>query len=578
MKVFRILILLLIGQHILHAQIAAPKFICVKRDTLIWELPNVTCGTINGYSIFAARNPNGPYQLITTVTNRTQTKFFFNNTEGGAWYFYLETNAVCAGQNRLQSDTLDNQPPSISPISTVNVIDSKTVEVRWRRNPNPKVAGYIIYKKTVVGLIPIADIPSRDTVRFLDKNASPNTKSEEYQVLAVDACGNTSLFDVSHRTLLMKMAQDKCGQTITLRWNLYQNWSNSIAKHEIWVGLAGRTPSLLVSIGAKDSVYVFKNAKNSTKYNFFVRAVEAVSNISAQSNDTTFVANIIEPVKELTLKTVSATNNGKIEIGWRWNKNAKVDSFYVLRRRIDSSWVTIFKGKPLYPLDDDFFFTDSSSKPSTYQYVYMVRTVDECKGTFTSNAMTSFRIFALPQSIGKNRLKWDSLIIENGTVTGYQPIRIERGASTNIGNPIDPLSPKEVSDVITARDPQICYRMAANYTYKLPDGTEETATAYSNIVCISQFTNIWIPNAFTPNGRNPIFKPIFTFSENITDYVFFILDRWGSVVFQTTDPTIGWDGTRNGADLPQGSYLYIIRLKQLSGGLVEEKGAMILLR
>jgi gliding motility-associated-like protein len=578
MKVFRILIVFFLSQHILYSQIAAPKLICVKRDTLIWDLPNVTCGTINGYSIFAARNPNGPYQMITTVTNPTQTKFFFNNTEGGAWYFYVETNATCAGQSRRQSDTLDNQLPSVTSVTTLNVIDAKTVEVRWRRSPNPKVTGYIVYKKTIIGLVTIADVPNRDTLRFLDKNATPNIKSEEYQVRAVDACENTSLYDVNHRTLLMRTTQDKCAQTITLRWNFYQNWSNPIAKHEVWVGLEGRTPSLLISLGAKDSTYVFKNAKNNTRYRFFVRAVESVSNISAQSNDTTLVANIIEPVKELTLKSVSIVNSRKIEIAWRWNKNAKVDSIFVLRRRIDSAWVTIYKGKPSYPLDDDFFFNDSSARADLYQYVYMVRTVDDCKGSLTSNIMTSFRMFAQPQSIGKNRLKWDSLIIEGGKVMGYQPIRIERGASTNIGTPIDPLSPKEFTDIITAKDPQICYRMAANYTYKLPDGTEEEATAYSNIVCTSQFTNIFMPNAFTPNGRNPLFKPIFTFSENITDYVFFILDRWGSVVFQTTDPTVGWDGTRNGADLPQGSYLYIIRLKQLSGGLVEEKGAMMLLR
>ena len=41
---------------------------------------------------------------------------------------------------------------------------------------------------------------------------------------------------------------------------------------------------------------------------------------------------------------------------------------------------------------------------------------------------------------------------------------------------------------------------------------------------------------------------------------------------------MGWDGTRNGTDLPQGAYAYIIRLKQLSGGLVEEKGVVMLIR
>ena len=120
--------------------------------------------------------------------------------------------------------------------------------------------------------------------------------------------------------------------------------------------------------------------------------------------------------------------------------------------------------------------------------------------------------------------------------------------------------------------------MAANYRYKLADGSFEDATSYSQIICLAQFTNVFMPNAFTPGGANPEFKPVFTFSENIVDYTMYILDRWGGILFQTKNPVEGWDGTRNGAELPHGTYSYIVRLKQASGGLREEKGVLLLIR
>ena len=581
MKILRFLFLFIILNIVplaTQAQIAAPNFRCVKRDTLIWDVPTVGCATISGYEIYAARNINGPYQLLATIATGSQTRYFHNNTEGGNWYYYMETIANCAGQTRRQSDTLDNQPPSITAILTVNVVDPKTVEIRWRRNPSPEVRGYIIYKKTSSGVIPIENIQSRDSVRYLDTQASPTTKIEEYQVLAVDGCGNTSLFDVNHQSILVKTTQNKCEQSILLRWNIYKNWANPIARQEIWIGVEGRNPTLFTSVSPKDSVYLYKNAKNKTKYLFYVKAVESVTNISAKSNDTILVANVLDPVKELILKNVTITNSNQVELAWRWNKSASIDSFQILRRRVDTAWQVIFKGKPAFPLDEEVYFTDTKINPSARKYEYRIETIDECKTHRNSNYMSTLFMTAFPQTIAKNRIRWETLTGDSIVVKEYQPYRIIKGVATAVGTPIDISAPQEYVDLTTVGEPQICYKMAVNYRYKLGDGSYEDASSYSQTICLSQFTNVFMPNAFTPGGANPEFKPVFTFSENITEYVMFILDRWGSILFETKTPTDGWDGTRNGNELPQGTYSYIVRLKQASGGLREEKGIVVLIR
>ncbi|MEO7080759.1 MAG: T9SS type B sorting domain-containing protein, partial [Flavobacteriales bacterium] len=56
---------------------------------------------------------------------------------------------------------------------------------------------------------------------------------------------------------------------------------------------------------------------------------------------------------------------------------------------------------------------------------------------------------------------------------------------------------------------------------------------------------IFIPNTFTPNGdgRNDIWLPV---GNNIGEYEMHVFDRWGGVIFHSTDVNTGWDGTMNG--------------------------------
>lgn len=75
--------------------------------------------------------------------------------------------------------------------------------------------------------------------------------------------------------------------------------------------------------------------------------------------------------------------------------------------------------------------------------------------------------------------------------------------------------------------------------------------------------NLYIPNAFTPNGDgiNDEFKP--QTDQPIVDYAMVIYNRWGRAVFKTNDINVGWDGTRNGGALPQDVYIY--RISYVSG-------------
>ncbi len=85
-------------------------------------------------------------------------------------------------------------------------------------------------------------------------------------------------------------------------------------------------------------------------------------------------------------------------------------------------------------------------------------------------------------------------------------------------------------------------------------------SVFSNKVCVDNCPIYKLPNAFTPNndGKNDLYTPIYPyrFVERIDMKIY---NRWGDLVFQTTDPDINWNGTdyKSGKALNSGVYHYI---------------------
>ncbi len=67
---------------------------------------------------------------------------------------------------------------------------------------------------------------------------------------------------------------------------------------------------------------------------------------------------------------------------------------------------------------------------------------------------------------------------------------------------------------------------------------------------------LYMANAFTPNGDGINDEFASVYDCDITSYKLVVFNRWGSQVYETTDPTDVWDGTQNGKPLPIGTYNY----------------------
>jgi gliding motility-associated-like protein len=89
---------------------------------------------------------------------------------------------------------------------------------------------------------------------------------------------------------------------------------------------------------------------------------------------------------------------------------------------------------------------------------------------------------------------------------------------------------------------------------------------------------IYFPNSFTPNGDglNDVFRP---YTEGkIENYTLKIFNRWGQLVFQSTNATIGWDGTCIGIPQKLDSYVFTCTYKFKNGPQKNARGYIILIK
>jgi len=103
-------------------------------------------------------------------------------------------------------------------------------------------------------------------------------------------------------------------------------------------------------------------------------------------------------------------------------------------------------------------------------------------------------------------------------------------------------------------------------------GTDSIFIAETNCIPVG------IPNAFTPNGdgKNDLFRPVL--NREISEYLLQVFNRGGQLLFLSREPGEGWDGRFRNQVLDPGTFVYILRFRDLAGKRHNYKGNISLLR
>jgi gliding motility-associated-like protein len=114
--------------------------------------------------------------------------------------------------------------------------------------------------------------------------------------------------------------------------------------------------------------------------------------------------------------------------------------------------------------------------------------------------------------------------------------------------------------------------LIANNNFNCPD-------TLSKLIAINPDVRIFIPNAFSPYNKddlNQSFGPA-GMLHGLKEMEMNIYNRWGEKLYSTNSIDRPWDGTYKGVNVPQGNYLYMIKLKDVYDNIYWYEGTVMLL-
>lgn len=87
-----------------------------------------------------------------------------------------------------------------------------------------------------------------------------------------------------------------------------------------------------------------------------------------------------------------------------------------------------------------------------------------------------------------------------------------------------------------------------------------------------------VPSAFSPNADG--INDVLTLGiHNITSFTLQVYNRWGQVVFETSDPNSAWDGLdKNGKQVAEGAYIYTLKVVTFDNRNETQSGTITVIR
>ena len=126
-----------------------------------------------------------------------------------------------------------------------------------------------------------------------------------------------------------------------------------------------------------------------------------------------------------------------------------------------------------------------------------------------------------------------------------------------------------------------CYNPFATpqeLTTYMVTGTDANGCRNTDTVSINPIVEtLYLPNCITPNGdgTNDVF---YAYGINIKTLDMRIFNRWGELMFESTDKTKGWNGTMDGHYVQLGVYVYTVHCEWIDGKIEDRKGIVTVVK
>jgi gliding motility-associated-like protein len=297
-------------------------------------------------------------------------------------------------------------------------------------------------------------------------------------------------------------------------------------------------------------------------YQLVTNYANSSTSISGIKCVTAFSSDLPTPI---TNATASVTSTG-VQITWQQDPAFQAVEYSVFRREGSGSFQLI--GNTLTQS-----YSDTEYNAET-DYCYQISYVDACNNVSPLvNEICLIRLTGSLTPENHTNLTWtpytgwengvEEYIIEKYSEDGQliQTIVVGPGASSYQDTEIIP-------------DQQVI-----RYVVRAVPNDPGLSPAVSNEIVVIKESKIFYPTAFTPDNQGPVENEVFrVFGQYIGQFEMHIFNRWGEMLFSTNEIDVGWDGTFRGKEQPEGTYVFVARMTDLTGNSFTRSSSVVLLR
>ncbi len=546
------------------------------RISLSWNLTHIPIN--NGDNVLQnimREYPLGTWTLIDQVSYGTT---FYQDTIDicDAYQSYrieVSNAAGCiSGSNIDGAQLQDIINPYIPTVTSVSVdTTSDAIVISWNQNQSEDTYGYIIFQQISGFWEPIDTVYGIGTTSFVNMLTNSMNESEAYGVAAFDSCQTntvpwnyqTSALSNQHSSIYLTNTLDICSKIVVLNWEHYEGFERE--NYEVIAKAGNSSYDVIATLGPDATSYSHTNLLEDETYYYYIRVisengVKSYSNLSQR-----YVLRPTPPAYHY-LSTATHLLTDEIELELYTDPNAAVQG-YEIERKGPNELHFEFLSTLSTSASNTIYYNDADIDSKVGAYNYRINLTDSCgrSGEQTNTVKTIFLQVSTQDTEMKTTLFWSDYVGFDGVITKYRVFRGVNGVFEQ--SPLVELSGSirsyvdDISDFFESEG-QFCYRVEAVESLNSYGFVQ---TAFSNTICVSIDPLVYVPNAFTVNGENPIFRPIISLYD-FESYDLQIYSRWGDLVFNTVDRDLGWNGTSNTGQLvKEGAYVYVLRFSDESG-------------
>ncbi len=548
--------------------------------------PTNSSSSSGWYKIFR-EYPKGTFTFIDSVPYGNE---YYRDTitvcDDSVWYRVSIDDLGCSSLSNVKGDRFEDKlapkPPVIRHV-TVDTAGGFTRICWYPTTPND-AEGYIVLKQIGSNWVPQDTIFATDSFCYNDHSSTPNFNPECYGIAAHDTCWsgvplnpNTSAMGTPHCSMYLTEQYNVCNKSINLNWTPYEDWDSGVGNYKVYSVINGVTILEGVTNGSTTN-FAVNNVLPNTNYCFVILAVSDNAKDTALSNKV--CVNTYYPAISDTnyLQVATVQNNSQIELKIYSETNASISGYQIERSTDGVSYNVIGFAPYLPPITS---FIDNGVSANETFYFYRAIALDSC-GAISDSTSNIAKTILLTVSANSNAftniLNWDTYYNWDGTTNSYEVYR-KIGSLPYTSIATVPLGTQTYTDDVgdfynQDTEGSFCYKIKAIENVNSYGFAEES---FSNNACTTIDYLLYVPNAFTVNGFNPIFKPVIGFA-NFDSYSLTIYNRIYKEVFTTTNVDEGWDGTYKGKPLQEGVYVYFIQFNDSKGQPFQKIGHVTLLK